>query len=642
MSEPRLQGTDGVRGLAAAADHPLASGMDPRKAYLERGVFTEEFAELYAFAAAKWLLESASEGIISPNAIVVAWDPRDTEGRFYGAIVRAVVRAGARALVTGVLPTPAAAVYMASVGAAGAVVLTASHNPADQNGIKIFLGLGAMKPLPADDEALSARVWETAREETASAAGAGECSDTAAEARAVYSDYIRQLPNCWLGGADIEGWDLSLDTAGGAWSGFALEILDELVPGCAAEAGYYANGRVNEGGGVVALEGRSEVGGSEVEIIRGHAGLRRLFEAGRARAADLRAGRGFAVCGVFDADGDRAYTLVYDPFNDSAHVLGGDGAIVLQARFLKAEEELPAGAVAAVTIESDVGAATALSELGLDVRFLPVGDKWILHAASDPADIFALGGEESGHTIVPGRLSDAYGASRLLAVGDGFKSFLNTCASIHRLSQGKESQKVYAELAEPFPRGFKKTLYGFHVDRRLFSPRTKAWEAARTALEAAARGFSAGVVSRWAPLDDDPSVLYLALEEPGGCPRASIFVRNSGTERKTGVTLRGPMEWKAQLLSAGEAAVREILIHIKDRSDPNTLAEEAALRGLEGGPVSAEAFEDMLEKIPESELGSEISPGRIRKEAIRGGLVSSEGGRLNLTGLGRWYLENGK
>jgi hypothetical protein len=106
------------------------------------------------------------------------------------------------------------------------------------------------------------------------------------------------------------------------------------------------------------------------------------------------------------------------------------------------------------------------------------------------------------------------------------------------------------------------------------------------------------------------------------------------------------MEWKAKLLVAGEAVVREILIHLKDRSDPNTLAEEAALRGLEGGPVSTEGFEDMLEKIPESEFGAEISPGRIRKEAIRGGLVSSEGGRLALTGLGRWYLglclENGK
>ncbi len=82
MSGPRLQGTDGVRGLAVASDHPLARGIDPRKAYLERGAFTEEFAELYAFAAAKWLLESAPEGIISPRAIVVAWDPRDLEGRF--------------------------------------------------------------------------------------------------------------------------------------------------------------------------------------------------------------------------------------------------------------------------------------------------------------------------------------------------------------------------------------------------------------------------------------------------------------------------------------------------------------------------------------------------------------------------------
>ncbi len=531
---------------------------------------------------------------------------------------------------------------MASVGAAGALVLTASHNPADQNGIKIFLGPGALKPLPADDEALSARIWETARGEVASAPEAGECSDTAAEARAVYSNYIRQLPNCWLGGGDLEAWDLFLDTAAGAWSGLALEILDELMPGRAAETGHYANGRVNEGGGVVALEGRTEVGGGEEEIIRGHAGLRRLFEAGRARAADLRAGRGFAVCGVFDADGDRAYTLVYDPFKDSALVLGGDEAIILQARFLKSGEELPPDSVAAVTIESDVGAATALSELGLDVRLLPVGDKWILRAASDPAGIFALGSEESGHTIVPGRLSDAYGGSCLLAVGDGFKSFLNTCASIHGLSRGKEPKEAYAGLAEPFPRGFKKTVYAYHVDRRLFSPRTKAWEAVRTALDAAAGEFPAGVVVRWAPLDDDPSVLYLALEEPEGCPRAAIFVRNSGTERKTGVTLRGSREWKEKLLAAGEAVVREILIHMKDRSDPNTLAEEAVLRMLAGGPVPIEAIEDMLEKSPESEFGAEVSPGGIFREAIRGGLISVDGGQLALTGLGRWFLESGK
>ena len=88
--------------------------------------------------------------------------------------------------------------------------------------------------------------------------------------------------------------------------------------------------------------------------------------------------------------------------------------------------------------------------------------------------------------------------------------------------------------------------------------------------------------------------------------------------------------------------VREILIHMKDRSDPNTLAEEAVLRMLAGGPVPIEAIEDMLEKSPESEFGAEVSPGGIFREAIRGGLMSVDGGQLALTGLGRWFLESGK
>ncbi|MBT3352293.1 MAG: hypothetical protein HN400_13525, partial [Nitrospinaceae bacterium] len=106
MQAPRLQGTDGVRGQAVSTEHPLAVGIDSRRAYVERGLFTEEFAGHYAYAAARWLLERAPEDLISPSAIVIAWDPRDIEGRFYGIVSRAVVRAGAHALVAGGLPTP--------------------------------------------------------------------------------------------------------------------------------------------------------------------------------------------------------------------------------------------------------------------------------------------------------------------------------------------------------------------------------------------------------------------------------------------------------------------------------------------------------------------------------------------------------
>ena len=228
-------------------------------------------------------------------------------------------------------------------------------------------------------------------------------------------------------------------------------------------------------------------------------------------------------------------------------------------------------------------------------------------------------------------------------MGDGLKSFLNTCAAIRRLAGGGDPRAVYGALAEPFPRGYKKTLYAYHVDRRRFAPGTEAWEAARSVLEAKAEKLPEGTRRRWAPLEDDPAVLYLALEDSGGRQVAAIYVRNSGTERKTGVTLRGPAGWGRALREAGEAALRELLIRMKDESDPNARAEEALLDRLAGVPaggVDEAALDDLLLKNPEAAFGAEVRPGRIRKEALRGGLISIEGEDLALTGLGRWYIEN--
>ncbi len=149
-----------------------------------------------------------------------------------------------------------------------------------------------------------------------------------------------------------------------------------------------------------------------------------------------------------------------------------------------------------------------------------------------------------------------------------------------------------------------------------------------------------GTVWRWAPLEDDPAVLYLALEDSGGRQVAAIYVRNSGTDRKTGVTLRGPAGWGIALREAGEAALRALLVRMKDESDPNARAEEALLDRLAGGPAGVEALDELLLKNPEAAFGAEVRPGRIRKEALRGGLVSRESGGLALTGLGRWYIEN--
>ncbi|MDP6485166.1 MAG: hypothetical protein QGH70_15185, partial [Nitrospinota bacterium] len=167
--------------------------------------------------------------------------------------------------------------------------------------------------------------------------------------------------------------------------------------------------------------------------------------------------------------------------------------------------------VGAVSIESDAGAIAALAAAGLRVELTPVGDKWILRAAERWGDDFILGGEDSGHIVAPGLLSDAWGRDRRLAVGDGMKCFLNTCAAVGGMAAVRPLREVYAALEAPFPRGYKKTLYAYHVDRTRFAPDEPAWEAVRRALEEEiSRNPPPGARPRWAPLADDPAILCLS------------------------------------------------------------------------------------------------------------------------------------
>ena len=643
MPNAKFQGTDGVRGLAVDEDHPQAAGVDPRAAFVENGVLTPRFVEYYVFEAGSWLLERASEKLISPAAVVLAWDPRDVEGELSSACVNALLRAGAHALSLGVMPTPAAAAYLAGVGAAGAVVLTASHNPAEQNGVKILLAPDSMKPLPIEDEALSARVWASEWSAVEQTPESGRGVEASAEARAFYLDYVTRLPNCWLREGDLARWSLVVDPAAGAWSGLAAGVLEELAPLSLCEVNALGEGRVNEGGGVVALEGRRVIEGYDTGLIAEHAGVRTLFEMGRARREELLRGDGLAAACVLDADGDRAYTLIYNPHQDTLHVIDGDDALVLQARFLKREGELPEGGIAAITIESDSGAAAALNEAGLGVVFTPVGDKWILNEARKRGDRFALGGEESGHTIAPGLLVNAVGEGLRIAVGDGLKSFLNTCAAVRSLFEDGEPEDAYAALAAPFPRGFKRSYYAYHVERSRFAPGAEAWEAIGAKLVESAKSVFLGIAApRFAPLEDDAGVMYLALEDEAGGPLGAVYVRNSGTESRTGVVLRGPLEWERQLCAVGEEVLREITMRMKDGDAPGARAEACLLEALREREMEVSAIDAHLESDAETRFGAPVRASDVRKEALRGGLAREKAGAFSITPLGEWFLEQRK
>ena len=153
ISIERIQGTDGIRAPICRLED--ISSSNPLVALLDEGLLTEEFFELYTYAYCQELLEAGFAS--KSDLVVIGWDPRDFSGRFNEAAVCGIRKAGLTAVVVDVLPTPAISLYQLYVRAACAFVLTASHNPEDQNGIKIFLGHSNLKLFPEDDKRLTQR-----------------------------------------------------------------------------------------------------------------------------------------------------------------------------------------------------------------------------------------------------------------------------------------------------------------------------------------------------------------------------------------------------------------------------------------------------------------------------------------------------
>ncbi len=319
----RLQGTDGVRGVALPDD--AESRTDPVGAFLRTGRLTPAFAGLYAAAFAE---EEAHGG----EEVVVGWDPRDREGVFTGAVVRGVRHAGRKAVVLGTVPTPAVPLAMIQRGAKAGIMVTASHNPEGQNGIKAFVGPLAMKLYPIDEERLTRRVYAWAgRNAEIPGAPEGEGGEEVlhweAEARQAFVEYSCDPYNTWVPEKGPEAGEspenpfsnllLVIDASGGSLAGLARDVFGRLGVRRVVEVNGLGS-PVNRGGGVVGLE---QVGWMDAQCrsesgkdLSGHAGAAALLEMARGHQADLAAGRLWAAAAVCDADGDRCILLVYHPF----------------------------------------------------------------------------------------------------------------------------------------------------------------------------------------------------------------------------------------------------------------------------------------------------------------------------------------
>ncbi len=348
----RLFGTDGVRGVAG-----------------------DELTAELALALGRAATGTArGAGIERPRVLVIR-DTRESGEMLEAALAAGVSAAGGDVLLGGVLPTPAAPLLVARHRLDLAAVISASHNPYRDNGIKFF-GADGMKLSDATELDIERRVQEDAPVAPGPIGGIGPLPGTE-------EDYLDALERRF-GALRLDGLDVLLDCANGATHRVAPEAFRRRGARVSV-LGDAPDGRnINDG-----------VGSTHIDRL----------------AAEVTAG-GHDLGFAFDGDGDRVLAA-----DRTGTVVDGDELIALSALHLRRAGAL-AGDGVAVTVMTNYGFHAAMEEAGVTVATTAVGDRAVLEELR--ARGWSLGGEQSGHII-----QTAFAPS-----GDGIASALLTLEAL--------------------------------------------------------------------------------------------------------------------------------------------------------------------------------------------------------------------
>ena len=352
----RYFGTDGVRGVV---------GED----------ITVELVERLAKAATLWS---------GRGRVFVGRDTRGSGPELEEAFGRGVAAAGGSAVLAGVLPTPAVALLALDLG----VVISASHNPPEYNGVKFFDRDGN-KLTDASEEEI-----ESLLDAPAPGGGGIDHLEVATDS---YLEHVLERF-----GSDLGGLRIAVDCANGAYSGIAPQAFEQL----GAEVTAVAN----------------EPDGTNINVGCGATDLSLLTRVVREQGLDL----GIA----FDGDGDRMLAV-----DAAGEVVDGDQILAILALHLGVE-------VVAVTVMTNLGFHRLMEERGIRVVTTPVGDRYVLEALRREGGV--LGGEQSGHVIclrdhVTG---DGLAAALLLCEALQGRSLAEAAAVMPRYAQAKENVRV--------------------------------------------------------------------------------------------------------------------------------------------------------------------------------------------------------
>jgi phosphoglucosamine mutase len=359
-------GTDGIRGDAA-------------------NLLTDELVEKLGRAAVSVLGGAGTR-------MAILRDTRESGPRIERALARGASLAGADVKLAGVLPTPAAPVLIEKLGFELVAVVSASHNPYEDNGIKFF-GAGGLKL----KDAVEAEIEKLIDAPPTDVDTPGQVS----ELHGAEDDYVRALAERFAE-LDLTGLRVLVDTANGATYRVAPRILREL------------------GADVTVIADRPD--GTNINADCGSTHLDGLI-------AEIKRGD-YAAGFAFDGDGDRMLAV-----DAEGRVVDGDELIALAALHLREDGRLPGNGVA-VTVMTNYGFHQAMKDAGIEVEITDVGDRYVLEALLEKD--WALGGEQSGHVIDRGFVPSGDGtASALLtleALRAGDKG-LHDVIPMHKLPQ---------------------------------------------------------------------------------------------------------------------------------------------------------------------------------------------------------------
>ena len=528
MTRPRLHGTDGIRGKV-----DRFSGDDDAAllALIERRILSKRSMRIIGEATGLYLLRDIGDSPL----VLIGWDRRDGNPELVDALQSGLGAAGCRTMRIGEVPTPGIHHAVLACAADAGMMVTASHNPATDSGVKLFDAEG-YKSMPETEDEISQLAWDLVDGTRAAPQENAEILDEidglSLYRRAIQSR-IAEFESLFSIGFDSINWEgtiaspgLLLDCSGGAGVTWLADLLTDEGMAAIEVSSRLDPINQNCGAGDFSPTQRWSIN----DLLMQPPSHRLLWSI--AQRLEQNDGvvpwkSGEIIGAALDGDGDRC--LLIEGTKDGLKIVDGDRMCddLIRASMVNCAFEWKM----ASSIESDLGLTADLGRLGNHQSIVTaVGDRWLsaaLWPASEERWIDSdgiprlIGTEDSGHLVMPTRIPHQ---SRMWGlVGDGAATLIASLMARHVIR--------HSDVGPRFAGGWKKRVSIKPSIRERWDGRNQLADHVQSISEDWCKSTLQRVV-----VEGEPALLLLS-GEIDGLP-ISIAIRNSGTEAKTAVSIR--------------------------------------------------------------------------------------------------------